>query len=69
MYMYVNNFTPRVRDSRYTAVHLAEGLADDYHNRWLAVPCDFPLKIKFAWCGNAENIKSTLCGLYIIIHC
>ena len=42
------------------AVRLAEGLADDHHDRSLVVCRDYPHKIKF---GTAENVNFALCGL------
>ena len=59
-----DNLPPRTTATAPPAACLAEGLADDHRDRLLAVPRDCPLKIKFGRGGNAENLKSALCGLY-----
>jgi len=43
---------------------LSEGLADNHRDRSLAVPRNWPRKIKFVRGGQVENVKCALCGLY-----
>ena len=62
---YICNLTIICHRNCPPAVRLAEGLADDNRERSLAVPCDCPLKLKFVPVGNAEKVKSALCGLYV----